>query len=57
MRLGQHLLDHQRVDVDHTILNQVQREHADFVIFVTVTRHLAATSEEYEIRSTDPLFR
>jgi integrase len=27
--LRQHLLDHQRVDVDHAVLDQVQREHAD----------------------------
>jgi hypothetical protein len=25
MRLCQHFLDHQRVDIDHAVLNQVQR--------------------------------
>jgi hypothetical protein len=36
MWLGHQFLDHQRVHVDHAILNQMQREHADFVVFVAV---------------------
>jgi hypothetical protein len=30
VRLSDDLLDHQRVDVDHGVLEQVQRQHADF---------------------------
>ena len=49
MRLGQHFLDHQRVDVDHAVLDQVQREHADLVVLAAVAGHLAAAGEEHEI--------
>ena len=40
MRLCQHFLDHQRVDVNHAVLDQVQREHADFVILAAVAEAL-----------------
>ncbi len=56
MRLCQYVLDHQRVDIDHAVLNQVQREHADLVVFVTVAGHLTTPGKEHEIRSAVPLF-
>jgi hypothetical protein len=31
-------------------LNQVQREHADLLVFPAVAGHLAAAGEEHEIR-------
>ena len=49
-------MNHQRVDVDHAILNQVQREHADLVVFPAVAGHLAATRKEHKIRGAVPLF-
>ena len=52
-RLSEQFLDHQRVDVDHVVLNQVQRKHAGFA---AVAGHLAATGKEYEIRGAVPLF-
>ena len=44
MGFCEHLLNHQRVDVNHTVLDQ----HADFVVLATVAHHLAATGEEHE---------
>jgi len=48
-------LNHQCVDVDHAVLNQVQREHTDLVILSTVADHLAATGKEHEIGGAVPL--
>ena len=56
MRLCQYVLDHQRVDIDHAVLNQVQREQADLVVFVTVAGHLTTPGKEHEIRGAVPLF-
>jgi TnpA family transposase len=33
MRLRQNLLNHERVDIDHAVLNQMQSKHADLVVF------------------------
>ena len=44
-RLGECLLDHERVDVDHGVLQQVQRQHADFVVLPPVV-HLSLLSSE-----------
>jgi hypothetical protein len=41
--------DHQRVDVDHAVLNQVQREHADLVVFPAVAGPLATTGVELHL--------
>ena len=47
VRLLQHPLNHQRVDVHHAVLDQVQREHADLMILAAVTCHLATPDEEH----------
>ena len=56
MRQGQHFLNHQCVDIHHAILNQVQREQADLVVFVRVAGHLTTPGKEHEIRGAVPLF-
>ena len=56
MRLCRQTLNHQRIDVDHAVLNQVQREHADPLVFPAAAGHLAAAGEEHEIRGSVPLF-
>jgi hypothetical protein len=55
LRLRQNLLQHESVDVHHAILQQVQREHADFVILAAIADHFAAAGEEDEIVGTVPL--
>lgn len=55
MRPRQHGLDHQGVDVDHAVLDQMEREHADLVVLTTVAHHLAAAGEEDEIGRAVPL--
>ena len=53
--LGQGLLEHQGVDINHTILKQMQREHADLMVLAAIARELAMASEENEIISAIPL--
>jgi hypothetical protein len=55
MRLCQDLLQHQGVDIHHAILEQMQGEHADFMIFAAIAGHFAATSEEDKIVGAVPL--
>ncbi len=55
MRLCQDLLDHQGVYVDHTVLEQMQCQHADFVILPAVAGHFTAPREEDKIIGTIPL--
>ena len=55
VRLRQHLLEHERVDVDHAVLEQVQRQHADLVVFAAVAGHFAAAGEEDEVGGAVPL--
>lgn len=49
MRLRQYLLNQQRVDIDHAVLNQMQSKHADFVVFRPITNHFSASGEEHEV--------
>ncbi|CBJ79318.1 hypothetical protein XBJ1_0167 [Xenorhabdus bovienii SS-2004] len=56
MGLGQYFLDHQCVDINHAVLNQVQRQHADLMSFARITRHLTTACKEYKISYTIPLF-
>ena len=55
VRLRQHLLEHERVDVDHAVLEQVQRQHADLVVLAAVAGQLAAAGEEHEVVGAVPL--
>lgn len=52
---GHDLSNRQGVDVHHAILNQVQREHADFIMFAAITSHFSTSSEEHKIGGTTPL--
>jgi hypothetical protein len=45
MGLGEDLLEHEGVHVDHAILRQVQRQHADLLVFAAIARHFVATSQ------------
>ena len=45
-RRRDHILDHQRVDVDKAELEEVERKDADLLIFQTIGRDLAALPEE-----------
>jgi hypothetical protein len=55
LRLCQGLLEHEGVDVDHTVLEQMQSEHADFVVLAAVARELAMTCKENEVVGAVPL--
>ena len=55
VRPGQYLLQHQCVDVDHAVLQQVQAQHADFLILAPVAREFAALGKEDEIIGAIPL--
>jgi len=55
MGLGQDLLQHERVHVDGTVLEKMERQHADLVVLAPVTGHLVAPGEIDEIVSTVPL--
>jgi hypothetical protein len=45
MGLRQDFLQHERVHVDHAVLDQMQRQHAGLVILPPVADHLAAAGE------------
>jgi hypothetical protein len=47
--LRQHLLQHERVDIDHAVLEQVEAKHAEFVILTSVARQFAAAGKEHEV--------
>ena len=55
VRQCQYFLDHQRIDVDHAVLDQVQREHADLVILAAVARHFTPAGKEHEVGRAVPL--
>ena len=44
--LRKHLLDHQGIDIQHAYLQQVQRQHAQFHVFLAVARHVVALSKK-----------
>ena len=46
---SKNLLEHERVDVDHAVLLQVQAEHAQLMVFGPVAVELATASEEHEV--------
>ena len=54
-RARQDLLDHEGVDVDHAVLHQVQRDHADLVVLAAIAGHLTAPGEEHEVCGAVPL--
>lgn len=56
IRLSQHLLQHERIHVHHAVLQQMQRQHADLVIFAAVACHLAAARKEDEVVGAVPSF-
>ena len=56
VRLRQYLLQHEGVDVNHAVLKQMQREHADFMILATIADHFASAGEEDEVVGAVPLF-
>src|SRR5512135_381589 len=43
------------VDVNHAVLEQMQREHADLVVLTAVAGQLAAAGEEHEVVGAVPL--
>ena len=49
MGLGEDFLQHERVHVDHAVLQQVQRQHADFLVSAAIARHFAASGEIDEV--------
>jgi hypothetical protein len=55
VRLGESLLHHQGVDVDETVLQKVQGEHADLVVFTAIAGEFATLSEEHEVVGPVPL--
>ena len=55
LRLRKHLLQHEGVDVNHAILEQMQREHADFMVLATTADHFASAGEEDEVVGAVPL--
>ena len=52
---GQDLLDHERIDVDEGELQQLKREHADFLVVSAVGGHLAAFAKEDEVIGAVPV--
>ena len=52
--LSQHLLDHQRIDVDHAVLEQVQCEHAGLMILAAVARHFATADRITNHKGRNP---
>src|SRR5271165_1439747 len=46
---------HEGVDVNHAILEQMQCEHADFMVLATIAGHFASTGEEDEVVGAVPL--
>lgn len=54
-RLGQHPLQHQRVHIDQAVLQQVQRQHGQFLVLETVAGYLAAFAEEDEAMGPVPV--
>jgi hypothetical protein len=52
----QHLLQHEGIDVDHAILQQMQCEHADFMVLTPIAHQFATACEEDEVSRTVPLF-
>ena len=54
--MRQHLLQHEGVDLHHAVLEQMQGEHADLVILVTIANHFAAAGEEDEVVGAVPFF-
>jgi hypothetical protein len=55
LRLRQHLLQHEGVNVNHAVLEQVQCEHADFMVLAAIADHFASTGEEDEVVGAVPL--
>ena len=56
-RIGQHALDHQRVHVDQAVLQQMQRQHGQLLVFQLVGRHLAALAIKDERVGAVPIRR
>jgi hypothetical protein len=50
VRLRQNALQHERVHVDHAVLQKVQREHAQLMILVPIARQLAAAGRKTRSR-------
>ena len=55
VRLRQNLLQHERVHVDHTVLQKVQRGMLSSLILVPIARQLAAAGEKHEVVGPVPL--
>ena len=53
--LGKDLLDHEGVYIDERELDQVQGEHADFLVVRPIGGHLATLAEEDEVVGTVPV--
>ena len=54
VRLRQHLLEHERVDIDHAVLQRMQRQHAHLVILTVVAHEFTAAGEEDEVIGAIP---
>jgi Transglycosylase SLT domain len=53
---GEDLLQHEGVDKDHAVLEQVQAQHAEFVVLATIAAELAALGKEHEVVRAVPMF-
>jgi hypothetical protein len=49
------LLEHERIYVEHAVLQEVKRQDADLVILASIARQLATSGEEDKIVGTVPL--
>jgi hypothetical protein len=55
-RIGKHMLQHERVDIDERDLEEMEGQHSDFLVFQAVGGHLTAFAIEDEIVGTVPVF-
>ncbi len=49
------LLEHEGVDIDHAVLEHMERQHADFVVVSAVAGKFSVSGEEDEVVGTVPL--
>jgi hypothetical protein len=52
---AEHPLNHQRIDIHHRVLQQVQRQHRHLLIFSAIGRDLAPFANENEVVGTVPV--
>ena len=55
MRTREHLLHHKSVNINHAVLQEVQRQHAQLVILGPIAGQFATPGKKYEIVGAIPL--